>query len=91
LLASGPEKRSQTRAPIDWMEREVGAVCTQKPVKSDKGRVRQAAYGTQVRKPAIMSFRSGVKKFRYAGRAMRALVAQPPPRSTLRVLNHDCE
>lgn len=46
------------------MEREVGAVCTQEPFKSDKGRVRQVAYGAQVRKPAMMSLRSGVKKFR---------------------------
>jgi hypothetical protein len=34
-----------------------------------------------------MSLRSGVKKFRYVARAIRALVAQPPPRSTLRVPN----
>ena len=36
----------------------------------------------------MTSLRSGVKKFRYRGLAMRALVAKLPPRSTLRVLNH---
>ncbi len=37
----------------------------------------------QVRKPANTSFRSGVKKLRSEGRAMRALVAQQPPRKHL--------
>jgi hypothetical protein len=39
----------------------------------------------------MMSLRSGVKKLRYAARAIRALLVQLPPRSTLRVLNHGCE
>jgi hypothetical protein len=38
-----------------------------------------------------MSFRPGGKKFRYVGRAIRSLVAQHPPRNTLREPNHGFE
>ena len=48
-------------------------------------------YAAQVRKPANTLFRSGGKKFRNAGRANRALVAQDPPRNTFRAPNHGCE
>src|SRR5215471_11968177 len=51
----------------------------------------RTAQQAQVRNPAKTSFRSGGKKFRYFGRAIRALVAKQPPRSTLRVPNHGCE
>jgi len=51
----------------------------------------RAATSLARRKPANMSFRAGGKKFRYVGRAIRALVAQHPPRNTLREPNHGFE